>query len=119
MSQPLGIISKPGRPPLRQRSDTASYKFLLKHYPIRSQEHGQLKILAQRRQRWAPEERARGWHVQYDHIDDSTSFVWDARALHAEGPNFWADYGYSIMTDALQTGLRNSSCPGLMPFPGH
>jgi hypothetical protein len=95
------------------------YKFLLKHYPIRSQEHGQLKILAQRRQRWAPEERARGWHVQYDHIDDSTSFVWDARALHAEGPNFWADYGYSIMTDALQTGLRNSSCPGLMPFPGH
>lgn len=30
MSQPLGIISKLGRPPLRQRSDTASYTMMRK-----------------------------------------------------------------------------------------
>jgi SAM-dependent methyltransferase len=84
------------------------YKFLLRHYPIRSQEHGKLKILTQRRERWDPKERARGWHVHYDHIDNSTSFVWNAQDLHAEGPQFWADYGYTIMTDALQTGLRRA-----------
>jgi hypothetical protein len=41
------------------------YKFLLKHYPIRSQAHGERKLL-ERRRRWNAEERALGWHRQYD-----------------------------------------------------
>ena len=40
------------------------YSFLIKHYPIRSQEHGERKM---RERRYSPEERAKGWHVQYDH----------------------------------------------------
>ena len=82
------------------------YKFLLKHYPIRSQDHGRRKIFDQRQGRWDPAERARGWHVQYDQFDPSSSFVWDAGVLQLEGPDFWAEHGYAVMTDALQSGLR-------------
>jgi len=51
------------------------YKFLLKHYPIRSQEHGQKKVLRERKARWNPEERAKGWHTHYDEIDADHSFL--------------------------------------------
>jgi hypothetical protein len=40
--------------------------FILKHYPIRSQTHGECKVLTERLPRYSPEERARNWHVQYD-----------------------------------------------------
>ncbi len=57
------------------------YKFPLRHYSIRSQEHGERKILRERRPRWSEEERAKGWHVHYDHYDEQTSFLWSSEAL--------------------------------------
>ncbi len=45
------------------------YNFLLKHYPIRSTEQGRRKIDRDRRQRWNADERAAGWHTQYDAVD--------------------------------------------------
>lgn len=52
------------------------FKFLLKHYPVRSQSHGTRKILAERQPRWNIEEREkRGWHVQYDGIRSNSSFL--------------------------------------------
>ena len=57
------------------------YKFLLKHYPVRSQRHGDKKILRDRQPRWSPAERAEGWHSQYDHVGAGHSFLRDARAL--------------------------------------
>ena len=42
------------------------YKFLLKHYPVRSQRHGERKVLHERLNRWNADERARGWHRQYE-----------------------------------------------------
>jgi glycosyltransferase involved in cell wall biosynthesis len=42
------------------------FKFLLKHYPIRSQAHGERKVLQERSARWNPAERSLGWHQQYD-----------------------------------------------------
>jgi glycosyltransferase involved in cell wall biosynthesis len=57
------------------------YKFLLRHYSIRSQEHGERKILRERQPRWSPEERAKGWHVHYDHYDEQTSFLWKKEGL--------------------------------------
>jgi GT2 family glycosyltransferase len=50
------------------------YKFLTRHYPIRSQSHGQRKILVERRARFSPAERRRGWHAHYDALLD-TRFV--------------------------------------------
>jgi glycosyltransferase involved in cell wall biosynthesis len=57
------------------------YKFLLKHYPIRSQAHGERKILVERRARWNPAERAKGWHVHYDNVAAGHVFVREPAGL--------------------------------------
>ncbi|HKU75372.1 MAG TPA: glycosyltransferase [Pyrinomonadaceae bacterium] len=54
---------------------TYPFRFLLKHYPIRSQAHGEKKIFRERKPRWHAQERARGWHTHYDHIDKGHSFL--------------------------------------------
>jgi glycosyltransferase involved in cell wall biosynthesis len=51
------------------------YKFLMKHYPVRSQEHGERKIFADRIPRWNPKERANGWHIQYDDLKSGHVFL--------------------------------------------
>ena len=43
------------------------YKFLLKHYPIRTRAQA-LRKLRDRRARWNGAERAQGWHRQYEDI---------------------------------------------------
>jgi hypothetical protein len=57
------------------------YHFLLKHYPLRSQEQAERKVYRERRGRWNQAERARGWHHHYDHIPDGQSFIWPAEGL--------------------------------------
>ncbi|MFY9621815.1 MAG: glycosyltransferase [Pyrinomonadaceae bacterium] len=54
---------------------TYPFRFLLKHYPVRSQAHGEKKILGERKPRWLPQERASGWHDHYDHINEGHSFL--------------------------------------------
>jgi hypothetical protein len=55
--------------------------FLLRHYPIRSAEHGRRKVLAERLARFAAEERAGGWHVQYDHYADGADYLHERATL--------------------------------------
>jgi glycosyltransferase involved in cell wall biosynthesis len=54
---------------------TYPFRFLLKHYPVRSQVHGEKKIFRERKTRWLPQERASGWHTHYDHINEGHSFL--------------------------------------------
>jgi hypothetical protein len=61
-------------------------RFLLRHYPIRSQAHGERKVFQERLPRFAPLERARGWHVQYDDLVEGASFVRDPAALRRYDP---------------------------------
>jgi hypothetical protein len=58
-------------------------RFILKHYPVRSLEHGQRKILEERKNRFSLAERKRGWHVQYDHLQtvDPADVFWDSEQL--------------------------------------
>lgn len=42
-------------------------RFILKHYPVRSIEQGTKKILNERLARYSKVEKAKNWHVQYDH----------------------------------------------------
>ena len=51
------------------------FKFLLKHYPVRSQKHGEKKVFRERKARWNPLERAKGWHVHYDKIGKGHKFL--------------------------------------------
>ena len=50
-------------------------RFLLRHYPLRSQAHAERKVFAERRSRFVAHERAKGWHLQYDAFGDDMQFV--------------------------------------------
>jgi hypothetical protein len=61
--------------------------FILRHYPIRSAEHGRRKVLGERLPRFAAEERAAGWHVQYDAlVEAGARFTWDPAELRVWDP---------------------------------
>lgn len=56
--------------------------FILRHYPIRSEQHGRKKVYADRIARFSKEERAVGWHVQYDDVvANKKSFLHDPTLL--------------------------------------
>ena len=56
--------------------------FILRHYPIRSQRHGLMKIFNERKNRFDTNERAASWHVQYDDIaKEGHSFLHDEKEL--------------------------------------
>jgi SAM-dependent methyltransferase len=55
--------------------------FITRHYPIRSQAHGERKVLRERQRRFSTVERARGWHVQYNTIAEGHSFHRDPASL--------------------------------------
>jgi len=56
--------------------------FILRHYPIRSQQHGELKIFNERKNRFDQNERAAKWHVQYDDIvKEEHQFLHDKKDL--------------------------------------
>jgi hypothetical protein len=67
--------------------------FILRHYPLRGETHGRRKVFGERIERFAAEERAEGWHVQYDayaagdaqFLRDPADLVrWDPEAVRAQ-----------------------------------
>lgn len=80
------------------------YKFLLKHYPIRSAEHGRRKVLTERRERWSPyEKQTLGWHTQYDDYDETSTFLWNPMNLKRWCPDiFRREDALLIMTDLVE-----------------
>jgi hypothetical protein len=62
-------------------------RFVLRHYPIRGQAHGDRKVFTERRNRFLDRERAKGWHVQYDQIREGMSFLRDPETLAPYDPD--------------------------------
>ncbi|MEW6720380.1 MAG: methyltransferase [Thermodesulfobacteriota bacterium] len=63
-------------------------RFLLRHYPVRGQRHGEKKVFEDRKRRFSPAEREHGWHRQYDHIEDrGHDFLCDPAGLHLYDPD--------------------------------
>ena len=62
-------------------------RFILRHYPIRGQAHGERKVGAERRARFVQSERDLGWHVQYDAIEAGHRFLRDPATLTAWDPD--------------------------------
>jgi hypothetical protein len=62
-------------------------RFILRHYPIRGQAHGERKVFEERQNRFVDDERARGWHVQYDGLRSGTSFIREATTLSSYDPD--------------------------------
>jgi hypothetical protein len=89
------------------------YKFLLKHYPLRSTEQARRKIFDERRPRYSPEERSMGWHTHYDQFTVGDRFVWDAGELiDFEAPETRSRYlvesiaGIGIRQDGAEVAPR-------------
>jgi hypothetical protein len=57
------------------------YNFVYKHYPIRSQAHGERKIFAERQPRMDAGELAAGWHGHYGRFRPEHAFVADPSEL--------------------------------------
>lgn len=64
--QSIATIASAGHDVLFDDRRVYPFKFLLKHYSFRSQSHGEKKVFRERKARWNPKERARGWHIHYD-----------------------------------------------------
>ena len=54
-------------------------KLISKHYPIRSQAHGERKVFTERRGRWSDPEK--DWHIQYAGIQPGHNFLRDPKEL--------------------------------------
>jgi len=68
------------------------YKFLYKHYPILSQRHGEKKIFQERKPRYDPIEKEKGWHTHYDHLIKSDDFIWSKEQLNYFNEAFYEDF---------------------------
>lgn len=73
--QPISTIPSAGHDVVFAGRRVYPFKFLLKHYSFRSQKHGEKKVFRERKARWNPAERARGWHVHYDALHEGYQFV--------------------------------------------
>ena len=73
MAERVDLVSSGGHDDSFTGRQVFPIRFPMRHYPIRGEEHGRRKVFLERRDRFDPEERAAGWHVQYDGIAEGTS----------------------------------------------
>src|SRR5262249_34310332 len=78
---PVDLVSSGGHDVTFAERLVFPIRFILRHYPIRSQAHGERKVFGERRPRFLPAELDRGWHVQYGGFDPTSSFLRDASTL--------------------------------------
>jgi len=72
---------RPKFPP-RVEVKVSPNKFVLRHYKIRSFEHGMRKVFDERLPRYPPVARRMGWHTHYDNLKrDKSYFVVDSKKL--------------------------------------
>jgi hypothetical protein len=84
---PVDLVSSGGHEAQFAGRNVFPLRFILRHYPIRGQAHGERKVFEQRRNRLRADERARGWHVQYDDVREGESLLRDPSTLTAYDPN--------------------------------
>lgn len=76
VGQPIKLAPSGGHEVAFEGRKIFPYKFLLRHYPVRSQMHGEKKVLSERRARFNEHERNQlGWHTQYNHIEMGHDFL--------------------------------------------
>lgn len=79
---PVDLVSSGGHDVSFDGRRVFPLRFILRHYPVRGQGHGERKVFRERRPRFAAE-RARGWHIQYDSIQEGGRFIRDPATLIA------------------------------------
>lgn len=113
--QPVTLAATGGHDANFTNRNVFPYKFLLRHYPVRSQAHGEKKVLRERKSRFNPDERmTKGWHTQYDHIQSGHNFIRSPDSLIFFDPsNFYQKYlverisGIGILRPEQPTAKEN------------
>jgi glycosyltransferase involved in cell wall biosynthesis len=91
--QPVFLLERAGHDVLFRGRSVHPYKFLNKHYPIRSQAHGERKLLTERRARFnRREHELRKWHVHYDDVSVKPDFQFDPGKLERYDSDFYEKY---------------------------
>lgn len=85
-SEAVDLVSSGGHEAAFANRRVFPIPFLTRHYPVRSQAHGARKIFTERLPRFSSDERAQGWHVQYDDLTAGTNFVRDPAQLTKYDP---------------------------------
>src|ERR1051325_7764897 len=96
--QPISTIPSAGHDVVFNGRRIFPFKFLLKHYSFRSQSHGEKKVFRERKARWNPKERSRGWHIHYDSMQAGHRFVQSASQKEIFDE---ADFNETYLVDRL------------------
>ncbi len=110
---PVSIAPSGGHDATFEGRRVFPYKFINRHYSIRSQAHGERKVLRERHGRWSPSERSMGWHNHYDQFGEGSSFIWDTADLFR-----WEEVDQRFLLQRLAgAGLPGNPNPGEGPSP--
>jgi glycosyltransferase involved in cell wall biosynthesis len=82
--RPVGLAAMAGHEVIFAGRRVCPYRFVLAHYPIRSQSQGERK-LRDRALRWDRREWRRGWPLHDDHVSAEYVFRWDPKRLSDVG----------------------------------
>jgi predicted nucleic acid-binding Zn-ribbon protein len=107
----VDLVSTGGHEAIFDRRRVFPIRFPMRHYPFRSAAHANRKIFRERKPRFDPEERARGWHVQYDQFVESGPVIADPSSARA--------YDRDAANVALQIRNRvvEAACPSVASHP--
>lgn len=111
--KPVNLVDSGGHSVSFEGRRVYPFNFVTKHYPVRSSFHGRRKVGPERLSRWSAQERASGWHSQYDAWSEARVFQWRAEdLLDFDQDIFWTEY----LTERIgRVGLERFS---EAPLPG-
>src|SRR5262249_9952034 len=79
----VDLFSQAGHTAVFPEARDFTYRFWLKHYPIRSIAHGRKKLYLERSTRWDSYDRdILLWHIHYTEYSPNDSFVWPVESLY-------------------------------------
>jgi 2-polyprenyl-3-methyl-5-hydroxy-6-metoxy-1,4-benzoquinol methylase len=85
--QRINLLNSGGHDAQFNNRKVAPFKFLVKHYPLRSQMHAERKIFLERKPRFMEELKNKGWHIQYNGINNGDSFLRNPNELFLYSKN--------------------------------
>jgi glycosyltransferase involved in cell wall biosynthesis len=108
---PVSLAMSGGHDVQFEGKNICPVKFVLRHYPIRSQEHGMKKIFQERKSRFNRQEQSWGWHVQYNNITHQNhNFLYDPSNLTLYDGNKVRLSILSAQAYALNQQIRKERC---------
>lgn len=101
----VDLVGSGGHDATFERKRVFPFNAVLRHYPVRSQGHGDTKVFQDRAPRYRVEELERGWHYHYSRLRPGHRFVRDRATLVEYDPA-------SFLDDHLVQVIGQNGFPG-------